>query len=96
MFVVQCSIFGTLLKTGVDWIGSWLGENARQLSVSQIRMHCSAFQTIRMHRGQEGRVVVVEVEEEERRRLWRVGLTCTLSAPHNPLHSDTPHHAPPL
>ena len=35
----------------------------RQLSVSQIRMHCSALQTIRMHRGQEGRVVVVEVEE---------------------------------
>ena len=74
---------------GVGWISSCLlptRENARQLSVSQIRMHCSALQTIRM---QQGGVV----EEEERGRLWRLGLTCTLAARHNPLHSDTPHHA---
>ena len=60
----------------------------RQLSVSQIRMHCSALQTIRMHQGQEeGRVVV---EEEERGRLWRLGLTCTLSAPTIPFTQTHP------
>ena len=76
---------------GVGWISSCLlptRENARQLSVSQIRMHCSALQTIRM---QQGGVV----EEEERGRLWRLGLTCTLAARHNPLHSDLLHSTVP-